>query len=452
MFLNDHPSLLQAVAVLAHFGFPWSRLGLLFPNVLLQVPPDLISARLVALEECLRPLLRAAIIAACLDFPSLIENDLSSSAPLVDDLRRAYGGLDPDLGASNDIDIFLRVCRRMQMFYDAGVKIGSIGGLVGCNQRVFLELKEELIGERLKFFKSLGLAGEEAGRFLLSNPGVFDIDFDDVVISVPEYLRRVGLVDDEVDAAVKLHPFVVGRNRLRNLPGVLRAMGLSHRFLEKISGGGESLRYLSPDFVAEDASYDLEVERAFLDRMVKVKVEKNVQLVDAKLEFLKSIGYGENKIATHVIPVLHSTQEMLQERFDYLLERGVEYTMLCRIVSVFPKVLNQGKEMLNEKLNYMTLELGYSLEYLDCFPALLCFDLENRVKPRYAMLRWLQEYGLLKRPLAPATVLANSEKKFISNLYNVHPAAPKLWLECFSSRIHMECYLKNIQHQHPDNE
>jgi hypothetical protein len=73
---------------------------------------------------------------------------------------------------------------------------------------------------------------------------------------------------------------------------------------------------------------------------------------------------------------------------------------------VFPKVLNQGKEMLNEKLNYMTLELGYSLEYLDCFPALLCFDLENRVKPRYAMLRWLQEYGLLKRPLAPATVLA----------------------------------------------
>lgn len=167
---------------------------------------------------------------------------------------------------------------------------------------------------------------------------------------------------------------------------------------------------------------------------------------------MKSIGYGENKIATHVLPVLHSTREMLQERFDYLLERGVEYTMLCRIVSVFPKILNQGKEMLNEKLNYMTLDLGYSLEYLDCFPALLCFDLENRVKPRYAMLRWLQEYGLLKRPLAPATVLANSEKKFISNLYNVHPAAPKLWLECFSSRIHMEYYLNNIQQQHPDNE
>ncbi|KAM3225707.1 hypothetical protein ACQJBY_058433 [Aegilops geniculata] len=452
MFLTDHPSLLPAVAALAHFGFPWSRLGLLFPNVLLQVPPDLISARLVALEESLRPLPRAAIIAACLSFPSLIENDLSSSAPLVDDLMRAYGGLGPDLGASNDIDVFLRVCGRMQMFYNAGVKIGSIGGLVGCNQRVFLELKEERIGERLKFFKRLGLAGEEAGSFLLSNPGFLDLDFDDVVISVPEYLRRVGLADDEVDVAVKKHPYVVGRNRLENLPGVLRAMGLSHRFLEKISGGGESLRYLSPDFVLEDASYDMEVERAFSDRMVKVKAEMNAQHVDTKLEFLKSIGYGENKKTAHILPVLHSTREMLNERFDYLLERGVEYKMLCRIVSVFPKVLNQGKEMLNEKLNYMTLDLGYSLEYLDCFPALLCFDLENRVKPRYAMLRWLQSYGLFKRPLAPATVLANSEKRFISNLYNMHPAAPKLWLECFSSRIHMEYYLKNIQSQHPDNE
>lgn len=364
----------------------------------------------------------------------------------------AFGGLASDLGAINDIDVFFGVCRRMQMFYDAGMSTGSIGGLVGCNQRVFLELKEEQIGERLKFFKKLGLAGDEAGKFLLLNPGVFDLDFYDVVISVPEYLRKVGLAEDEVDAAVKKHPYVVGRNRLENLPGVLRAMGLNHRFLEKISGGGENLRYLSSDFVLEDSRYDMEVERAFLDRIDKVKEDKNAQHIDSKLEFLKSIGYGENKIATKVLPVLHSTQELLQERFDYLLERGVEYEMLCRIVSVFPKVLNQRKEMLNEKLNYMTGELGYSLEYLDCFPALLCFDLENRVKPRYAMLRWLQEYGLLKRPLAPATVLANSEKRFISNLYNVHPAAPKLWLECFSSRKHMEYYLRNIHYRHPDNE
>ncbi|CAN6205395.1 unnamed protein product [Urochloa humidicola] len=451
MFLADYPSLLDAVAALAHFGFPWSRLGLLFPAVVLGVPPNLISARLAALEARLHRLPRAAIIAACLTFPSLLERDLSDCDPLVKDLGSTFKGLSPDLGGSNDIDAFSGVCRRMRMFYDAGAEIGSIGGLAGGSWRVFLEVGEKRIAERIWFFKELGMSGKDLGGFLLGNSKLFYLDFSDVVISVPEYLRMVGLVEDEVDAAIKKHPYVVGKNQLENLPRVLRAMKLEHRFLEKISVGGENLRCLSPYFVLEDGSYDAEVQRAFLDGMAKVKADKKAQHVDSKLEFLKSIGYGENEIATKIIPVLHSTKDFLQERFDYLLERGVEYTMLCRILTVFPKVLNQGKDVLNEKLNYLTEELGYCIEYLDCFPAFLCFDLENRVKPRYTMLRWLREHGLLRKHLAPATVLANSEKRFITTLYLVHPAAPKLWLECFSSRMHMECYLKNIYHQHSDN-
>ncbi|XP_015698720.1 transcription termination factor MTEF18, mitochondrial [Oryza brachyantha] len=449
MFLADHPSLLPAVAALTHFGFPWSRLGLLFPSILIQVPPDLITSRLASLVTCFRPLPRAAIIAACLAFPSLLENDLSKVDRLVKDLGKVFGVLWPDLGPTNDIDAFLGVCRRIRIFYHAGAEFGSIGELVGSNnQRVFLELEEERIRKRLMFFKGLGLAKERLGRFLLTNPKVFNIEFCDVVISVPEYLIRVGLAVDEVNAAVEKNPYVVGKNLLQNLPGVLRAMELDHQFLQKISDGGESVRYLFPDFVLEDASYDIEVERAFLDGMVKVKADKRAQHIDIKLEFLKSIGYGENEIAPKIIAVLHSNKETLQERFDFLLEKGLEYKMLCQIVSVFPKVLNQGKKMLNDKLNYMTKELGYPVEYLELFPAFLCFDLENRVKPRYTMLRWLRENGLLRRTLAPATVLANSEKRFISNLYNVHPAAPKLWLECFYSTKHMEHYLRNIYHLH----
>lgn len=450
MFLDDHPNLLDAVAALVHFGFPWSRLGVLFPIVLCSVAPDLISARLAALEARLHRLPRSAIIAACLTFPSLLEGDLSDGDPLVEDLGTAFRSLRPDLGSSNDIDAFSGVCRRIQIFYDAGAEVGSIGGLVGGSCRVFLELSEKRIGQRLSFFKELGMPGKELARFLLTNAWVFDLDFFDVVISVPEYLHRVGLPKDEIDAALRKYPYVVGKNRLENLPRVLRAMELDSQFLEKISAGG-ALRYLTQDFVLEDDSYDPEVERAFLDRIAKVKAGRKVEHVDNKLEFLKNIGYGENETVARLACVLHSTQDLLQERFDFLLQRGIEYKMLCRMLSVCPKVVNQGKEALKLKLDYLTEELGYSLEYLECFPAFLCFDLENRVKPRYMMLRWLEDHGLLKKVLAPATVLANSEKRFISSLYMMHPAAPKVWLECFSSRTRMEDYLNNLFHQHPDN-
>jgi hypothetical protein len=153
-----------------------------------------------------------------------------------------------------------------------------------------------------------------------------------------------------------------------------------------------------------------------VDGLAKVKVDRKVESVDNKLEFVKSIGFGENVTATKLVRVMHSTQDLLQERFDYLLGIGIEYKMLCRMLSVFPKVVNQGKDVLNQKLNSLTEELGYSLEYLDNFPAFLCFDLENRVKPRYNMLRWLEGHGLLNKTLAPATVVAASEEVYFKPL------------------------------------
>lgn len=98
-----------------------------------------------------------------------------------------------------------------------------------------------------------------------------------------------------------------------------------------------------------------------------------------------------------------------------------------------PKLLHQSKEMLYEKVNFLCNDVGCSLDCLDSYPAFLCFDLENRIKPRYKMLKWLKEHGLLKKLFSLITVLARSEKSFMINLYSVHPAAPKQWLECFSS-------------------
>jgi hypothetical protein len=129
---------------------------------------------------------------------------------------------------------------------------------VSGSRRVFLEPSEKGIGQRLAFFKELGMARKDLGRFLLSNAWVFDLDFSEVIISVPEYLRRVGLPNDETSAAVRKYPYVVGNNRLENLPRVLRAMDLDRQFLEKISVGKDNLRYLTQEFVFEDDSYDAE--------------------------------------------------------------------------------------------------------------------------------------------------------------------------------------------------
>jgi hypothetical protein len=58
--------------------------------------------------------------------------------------------------------------------------------------RVFIELSEKRIGQKFAFFKELGMARKDLGRFLLSNAWIFYLDFSEVVISVLEYSQPCG--------------------------------------------------------------------------------------------------------------------------------------------------------------------------------------------------------------------------------------------------------------------
>ncbi|XP_072983540.1 transcription termination factor MTEF18, mitochondrial [Typha latifolia] len=446
LFLDPH--LLAAVSALVHFGFPWAHLGLLYHGdpAVFRADPDCLLTRLRALES--RGLHRACAIAVCLAFPAALvrDADLNSDLDLLlGDITCFFAEFDLK---GNNVDAFLQLCQKIRVLYDTGAEVGTMGELMVRNKKIFLKIEKSALAQKLGFFARLGMKREEVGRFVLQNPEILELDLDNPSISMPGYLRHIGLGLDEVAEIAWRYPYVMGKNKLGNLPGSLRAVGLTEWFLCKIVDGNYHLLYA--DFVSS-TSHDAKIESEFLLGMEKARIDKKEPFVDNKLEFLLGIGFGKNKITSRAVALVNSTRYQLQERFDSLLEIGIGYPTLCRMISATPKLLNQSKEMIQEKVYYLCNDLGYSLEYLDSFPAYLCFDLENRIKPRYRILNWLQEHGLLKKPFAPATVLANSEKRFMVNLYNAHPAAPKQWLECFSSRSHRDHYHKNLFTSRPEN-
>ncbi|XP_010919664.2 LOW QUALITY PROTEIN: transcription termination factor MTEF18, mitochondrial [Elaeis guineensis] len=462
LFLSDDPPLLAAVSVLARFAFPWTRLGLLYreqPSVFSTLPAVLL-ARLRALEA--RGLRRLCVIAVCLAFPSVLARDADPGGDvdlLLDDLTRAF--VDFDLAGrtvagttpedDGNVDVFLRICRRIRVFYDLGSPKGQMGELIGRNWKAFLGLDEAALAQKLNFFIRLGMKGEQAGPFLLQHPEIMDFDLENPSVAMPEYLNCIGLAKEVVASLSRRFPYVMGKNKLGNLPGSMRAMDLHKCFLGKIVSEGNQ-HYLSADFASNTASLnDSKIESDFVKDLERVKSVRKEQFVDNKVEFFLGIGFGENKSTTRAASLINGTKDQLQERFEFLLEIGIEYSMLCRMINATPKLLNQSKESLREKVNYLCNDLNCSLQYLNVFPAFLCFDLENRTKPRYKILNWLKEHGLLKKPFSPATVLANSEKRFVINLYSVHPAAPKQWLECFSSRSNSDGSQKNLFLPRPES-
>ncbi|KAG6500892.1 hypothetical protein ZIOFF_040753 [Zingiber officinale] len=332
----------------------------------------------------------------------------------------------------NNLQIFLRVCRNIRVFYDLDSRKGTMGELLCKNLRnIFLELDDALIAQKLKFFIKLGMEASDAGHFILKHADLFNIDFDNPTIVMPEYLKCIGLDEDEVKLLCRKYPYVMGKNKLGNLPATMKAMNLHKRFLGKILNGNH--HYLLSGFVLA-GSHDTALDSGFHQGLERLKCAKRGQFLDKKVEFLLSIGFGENKLTLRSIAALKGPNDQLQERFDCLLELGIEYSVLCGMVNAKPLILNQCKDTFHEKVNFLCKDAGYSLEYLEKFPAFLCFGLENRTKPRFKMLEWLKELGLLKKLLAPSTFLTHSERRFMTFLYSVHPAAPKQWLERYSCR------------------
>ncbi|XP_020591715.1 transcription termination factor MTEF18, mitochondrial [Phalaenopsis equestris] len=437
LFLSDDARLLATVSSLLRFGFPWTLLGLLYLNSpsIFSSPPGHLLNRLQRFEAL--GFTRVSVIAICLAFPSTlsaVEEDVEIER-LFRDLKVVFVDYGLDGCAGDDVELLLRFCRRIRIFYDMCSWKEGMGELMGRSKRIFVEIEESGLTQKLGFFLKLGMRKDEVGAFTLKNVEVFDFDLENPEILIPDYLMRVGLCKEEVDSLTKRHPYVLGKNKLGNLPGILRTLDLDKWFCTKIVDE-KNISFLSPSYANVD-SCDNELEAEFVQDLKRIKLVKQHQFVEVKVEFFLSIGFGKNKMTSKAIGLVSGNKELLQKRFDCLIGMGIKYDMLCRIIIAAPKILNQCENMLRKKVNYLCQDLGYPIEYLNSFPSFLCFDLEKRIKPRYKILNWLRDNGVVKKPFAPATVLANSEKRFIFNLSCIHPAAPKQWLECFSS--HKDC-------------
>ncbi|XP_078148542.1 transcription termination factor MTEF18, mitochondrial-like isoform X1 [Carex rostrata] len=437
-FLSDDLRLVEGVNQLIGLGFPYKKIGLLYPSKALWVAPNELSRRFEKLAHS-SFLGRNCTIAICLAFPKVLTRDDADS--LLGDLHTFFVANDVVNSMGNEVDNYLDICEKIQIFYELGSAEGSIGSLMRENDWVIFDTDKTELRKRLGFFAKLGMK-DDLGQFVLRNSReIFKFDLE-LTISIPEYLHYVGLEENEANNVISAYPHVVGKNKLGNLPSIMCAVGLSGWFLSTVRDGNSKL--FSTNFVSDALNYDSAIEEEFVKGLEQANLHKKGKLVIYKVEFLQSIGFGMNKFTARIAAELSGTKEDLHERFELLLNWGIEPKRICKMLRTTPKLLNQSKDSLKEKINFLCNHLGHNLDYLDSFAAFLCFDLENRIKPRYRILDWLKEVGVLRRSFAPATVLGSSEKRFMVILYAIHPAAPKQWLEKFSSRNHREYYSKNL--------
>ncbi|KAL9434856.1 hypothetical protein AB3S75_021175 [Citrus x aurantiifolia] len=432
-FLSEDSCLLNAACALSSFGFPWDKLGKLYKeevSIFSQSSQDLTS-KLSRLKNYYGFSSNVILVGICLAFPHVLAGNGdewgTEIATLFDDLKTVFVDFGLMSSVEGNVEVWYDICRKIRVFYDFRFEKGKLGELMGRNKSIFLDYPEEVLVQKVEYFCRFGVGKEDVGLLLLKSPEILSFDLETQVISVKGFLNHLGLSAKELRSVSEKYPYVLGRNKMANLPHVVRAADLQDWFFNKITNGYYKLL---GNYALSNPDEDL--DREFGDSLEKLlSSSRTPHHTMNKLTFLHGIGYGENTLTLKVLANAHGTGSELQERFDCLLRNGVAFSKLCLMIRLTPKILNQNPETIEQKLDFLCQDLGSSLDYLYAFPTFLCFDLEYRIKPRYKFHMWLVENGLCTKNYSIASMVATSEKRFISRIYGIHPAAPKQWFECF---------------------
>uniref|UniRef100_A0ACD5X6B1 Uncharacterized protein n=1 Tax=Avena sativa TaxID=4498 RepID=A0ACD5X6B1_AVESA len=92
-----------------------------------------------------------------------------------------------------------------------------------------------------------------------------------------------------------------------------------------------------------------------------------------------------------------------------------------------PMLLTRSKDMLQRKSEFLMSVVGLEPAYIAHQPVILNLSLEGRLRPRYYVLKFLKEKGLLDRNLGYYTIAKVTEKVFMEKYISPHcEAAPHL--------------------------
>ncbi|KAM6555135.1 hypothetical protein CsatB_015897 [Cannabis sativa] len=442
-FFSEDGSVLNVAFALSGFGFPWNKLGKLYRDEVLIFSRSCyeIKDRLNGFKEL--GFGNLSVVGICLAFPYLLRLESDELGGEIEalfcDLKRVFVEFNMGISVEGNVDAWFEVCCKVKVFYDLGCEKGKVGELMCRKKGLFLDCPKEVLVQKVKYFCKLGVGTDCVGLFLLQSPEMLSLDFETPAISVLGLLKHFGLSSEELQGVSEKYHHVLGRNKMANLPRVMRALDLHEWFFDRIKSSNG--RLLASYTIA---SPDEDVDTEFVSALKKMESSRTPIHTMCKLEFLKGIGFGENALTMKVLKNLHGTSNELQKRFDCLLGKGIEYSKLCFHIRIAPKILGQSPEMLEQKVDFLCQDMGSSLQYLDKFPAFLCFDLENRIKRRYGFYVWLDENGLCTRNYSIASLIATSEKQFLARLFGIHPAAPKQYLECCSYKVPFNNSQRNL--------
>jgi hypothetical protein len=416
MFLSDDRVMLENFHVLCDYGIPRCRIGKMYEETteVFEYDNGILALKLQAYETL--GLSRPTVIKLVSCCPSLL-----------------IGGVNSE---------FVKVLERLKRL---GIEINWIGGFLSGKSTYYWNR----MLDTLDFLDKVGYREEQMHcLFNKNHPLLFEGSGKKVYLLFGRLLK-LGLKMNEIYTLFTQNPQILSGKRVK-------ALLLGMNFLLDIGMGSEDIASITSAHIQllglhtlkgpKTVCKDLKVGRDGLCKIIKEDPMKLFELASKakvksteqasseypskhldKTTFLLRLGYMENSDEmTKALKQFRGRGDQLQERFDCLVQAGLECNSAANIVKQAPMVLNQTKDIIEKKIDCLRNYLGYPVESVVAFPAYLCYDME-RIRQRFSMYAWLRERGAAKPTLSLSTLLACSDARFLRYFVDVHPEGPVMW-------------------------
>lgn len=416
MFLSDDHLMLENFHVLCNYGIPRSKMGKMYKEAREVFAYDygVLASKLIAYENLGLGKHTVVKLASCC--PSLLIGEISMEFfKVLEKLSRL--GIEKDwIGAylsCKSTYYWNRMVDTMDFLVKVGYTEIQMQTLFKSNPSLLLEDSGKKVYVLFGRLVKLGLTMDEAYSMFKQNPEILSGKYIKNILKAVDFLFDIGLGTEDIACIVTHNMMLLGSSSLKGPKTVCK----EHKV------GKEGLCLIIRD---DPSKLFTLASKSKLESSEQVSCQDPAKYLE-KTTFLLKLGYLENSDEmAKALKQFRGRGDQLQERFDCLVKAGLDCNVVTSIIRQAPMVLNQSKDVIQEKIDCLRNCLGYPLNTIVAFPAYLCYNME-RINTRFSMYRWLRDKGAAKPNLSLSTVLACSDTKFVKYFVDVHPEGPSMW-------------------------
>ncbi|CAH9111884.1 unnamed protein product [Cuscuta europaea] len=412
MFLTDDTSLLDNYHVLFDYGVPHTKIGKIFKEAgeVFRYGYGVLNMKLRDFENL--GLCQSTVINLVICCPNLLLPGKKDEFIVVLDKLK-------DIGFESDWIVsclsskhtynWSRIHDTMCFLSEISYSNPQMITLVKANPPLLFEGSRAylLVTQLVK----LGLSRNTIYHWFTENPKILTFNHAKRICRAIKFLREIGMDRENIAGTVSANIQLIGTYPLKYPNFVLKDFKGDRACLSKI--------------IQEDPMNLLRLASDWETKSLWKRTELSNSLL--KKAFLLSLGYVENSDEMKkVFKLVEGRGGLLQERFDCLVEAGLDRNDVVQMFRRTPKMLNGTKEEILKKIENVKKYSSFGVESIVRFPTFLTYG-NYRIKCRLSMYEWAKQRGALSPTLTLSTILASTETRFFKYYVNVHPDGPAMW-------------------------